>query len=174
MPPKNDKNKKPAAPVAASASDWECTECMQENTAADAVCVACETPRPAADVADAEDDSRYKGFVVGLVLSAEPVEGKDKLLELKVDIGAAAPLPVVTNAPNVSTGSRIIVATVGATVGDVTVKKAKVGGVTSEGIVCDPTMLGWVGGGAGNAALVPDSFAPGQRPPERRPRLDGK
>ena len=48
-----------------------------------------------------------------------------------------------------------------------------VGGVVSQGMLCDAPMLGWVGGGAGSAALVPDSFAPGARPPEKRPRMDG-
>ncbi len=53
-------------------------------------------------------------------------------------------------------------------------KEAKVGGCVSQGMLCDAPMLGWTGGGAGNAALVPDSFEPGDAPPERRPRMDGK
>ena len=57
---------------------------------------------------------------------------------------------------------------------EVEVKEAKVGGCTSQGMLCDAPMLGWTGGGAGNAALVPDSFEPGDAPPERRPRMDGK
>ena len=55
---------------------------------------------------------------------------------------------------------------------DMVVKKASVGGCMSEGMLCDPPMLGWVGGGAGNAALVPVDFAPGDTPPESRPRMD--
>jgi tRNA-binding EMAP/Myf-like protein len=57
---------------------------------------------------------------------------------------------------------------------EVEVKEAKVGGCTSQGMLCDAPMLGWTGGGAGNAALVPESFEPGDAPPERRPRMDGK
>ena len=53
------------------------------------------------------------------------------------------------------------------------VKKAMVGGVTSEGMCCDGPMLGWVGGGAGAAALLPENFNPGDAPPTSRPRLDG-
>ena len=53
-------------------------------------------------------------------------------------------------------------------------KKATVGGVVSEGMLCDAPMLRWVGGGAGNAALVPPAFAPGAPPPDKRPRMDGK
>jgi hypothetical protein len=56
----------------------------------------------------------------------------------------------------------------------VEIKEAKVGGCISQGMLCDAPMLGWTGGGAGNAALVPDSFEPGDSPPERRPRMDGK
>ncbi len=58
--------------------------------------------------------------------------------------------------------------------GEVVVKKASVGGVVSEGMLCDAPMLGWTGGGAGTAALVPDSFALGATPPDKRPRMDGK
>lgn len=99
------------------------------------------------------------------------VAGKDKLKKLSVDVGAAEPLTIVTNAPNVAEGSRVVVATVGAVVGEETIKKASVGGVTSEGMLCSNPMLGWTGGGANTAALVPDSFAPGSTPPEKAPRL---
>ena len=52
--------------------------------------------------------------------------------------------------------------------------KKTVGGRPSEGVLCDAPMLGWTGGGAGAAALVPEACAPGDRPPEKRPRMDGK
>lgn len=48
------------------------------------------------------------------------------------------------------------------------------GGRASHGMICDSTMLGWVGGGAGAAALLPETFAPGDTPPVSRPRMDGK
>jgi len=54
---------------------------------------------------------------------------------------------------------------------EIEVKEASVGGVKSAGMLCDAPMLGWSGGGAGNAALVPDSFAPGDGAPNKRPRL---
>jgi len=41
-------------------------------------------------------------------------------------------------------------------------------------MLADAPMLGWTGGGAGAAALVPAAYAPGDRPPEKRPRMDGK
>ena len=69
--------------------------------------------------------------------------------------------------------SRVVIATVGAVVeskGEETVvKKTTVGGKPSEGIVCDNPMLGWTGGGAGAAALLPEEFNPGDAPPEQRP-----
>lgn len=49
---------------------------------------------------------------VGLVLEAEAIEGKDKLTKLTVDVGAAEPLTIVTNAPNAKKGSLIVVALV--------------------------------------------------------------
>jgi len=177
MPPKAKKGAEAAAPPAAPAC-WECPECAQENEAADAVCCACDAPRPAPGD---DGESRFAGYAVGLVLSCESVAGKDRLKALSVDVGAAdgRALAIVTNASNVEAGVRVVVAKAGARVpdgsgGELQVKKTSVGGVVSEGMLCDPPMLGWVGGGAGNAALVPDSFALGAPPPDKRPRLDGK
>ena len=114
------------------------------------------------------------GYLAGLVLECEGVKGKDKLKELKVDVGQDEPLTIVTNAANVEVGKRVVVATIGASLKDESkVKKAMVGGVTSEGMLCDGPMLGWQGGGAGAAALLPESFKPGEAPPRSRPRLDG-
>lgn len=68
----------------------------------------------------------------------------------------------------------MVVATVGAELKDGDkVKRAPVGGVMSEGMLCDGPMLGWAGGGAGTAVLLPDTFKPGDTPPRSRPRLDG-
>ncbi len=53
------------------------------------------------------------------------------------------------------------------------VKKASVGGVISEGMLCDSYMLGWKGGGKGMAAILPESFEVGSAPPESKPRGGG-
>lgn len=172
-----------AAP--AQPSSWTCPECEQVHDGEDSAateCIACEAPRPAAAAASAlaadDEDDRYKGVVCGIVSAVEDLE--KNLKACTIDVGAAAPLTIVTNAANVSEGTRVVVASVGAKIPgsggdeDLVVSKRSVGGRTSEGMLCDAPMLGWVGGGAGAAALVPDSFAPGARPPERRPRLDGK
>jgi hypothetical protein len=68
----------------------------------------------------------------------------------------ADPVAVVTSASNVRTGSRVIVALAGTSIitgegEEVTVQRTSVGGVTSDGILCDSRMLGWSGGGSGVA-----------------------
>lgn len=44
------------------------------------------------------------GYLAGLVLECEDVPRKDKLKELKVDVGKEEPLTIVTNASNVKQG----------------------------------------------------------------------
>ena len=53
------------------------------------------------------------------------------------------------------------------------IKKAVVGGVTSEGMLCDSKMLRWIGGAKGIAVNLPDSFAVGSPPPSSKPRPNG-
>lgn len=55
---------------------------------------------------------------------------------------------------------------------EIVIQKTSVGGVMSEGMLCDSRMLGWVGGADGIAAQIPDSFALGSAPPESKPRSD--
>lgn len=151
---------------------WECAECGEtENAASDAACLACEALRPEA----AAESDRYAGLKVGRILE---VFAKDKLRLLLVDLGAGEPVKVVTNAVNVNEGKLVVVATIGSTVpdgkgGEMKVAKATVGGAVSEGMLCDGVMLGWRGASAGLAALLPESFKPGDTPPESKPRLDG-
>ena len=90
-----------------------------------------------------------------------------------VNIGKSE-VKIVTNAANVEEGTRVVVACVGAIVQGDALKKKTVGGRASEGMLADAPMLGWTGGGAGAAAIVPEACAPGDRPPEKRPRMDGK
>jgi tRNA-binding EMAP/Myf-like protein len=111
-------------------------------------------------------------FVVGLIVTCEPVVGKDKLKVVTVNIGNNKIITVVTSAPNVAEKLRVVVAVEGASLKDGTlVKPTNVGGIKSYGILCDNNMLNWSGGGAGNAALVPDTCEIGSSPPETRPRL---
>mmetsp|Transcript_33206 Transcript_33206/g.49192 ORF Transcript_33206/g.49192 Transcript_33206/m.49192 type:complete len:176 (-) Transcript_33206:109-636(-) len=119
------------------------------------------------------DTSSYK---VCSVLNIEDC-GKSKgktLRACKVDVGNGEELTVVTAAPNVRGGSRVVVAPVGSMVLDeegeeMEIKKTAVGGVMSEGMFCDSRMLGWSGGGVGIAAQVPDSCPLGSVPPKTKP-----
>lgn len=109
--------------------------------------------------------------VVGLVTACEPMN--DKLKKCSVDIGAEEAVIIVTNAPNVREGTRTVCALVGTIVCDVEVKKQSVGGVMSEGILCDSKMLNWVGGAEGLCVQVPPTFALGAAAPTSKPRMDG-
>jgi hypothetical protein len=50
------------------------------------------------------------------------------------------------------------------------IKKTTVGGIMSEGMLCDSRMLGWQGGAAGIAAQIPESIPVGSVPPAEKPR----
>ena len=125
--------------------------------------------KPAAQAGAAEADA-WAGYVVGQILELDDLPG-GKLRKLKIDVGGGKHPTVGSNAPNLAVGFKLGVALPGATVGDVVIKATAVGGVTSEGVLLDAPALGWTGGGAGTAALVPESTPLGSRPPKSRPRL---
>lgn len=82
-----------------------------------------------------------KGLVVGHVLECIKHPDADKLKLTKVDIGAAEPLSIVCGAPNVAAGQKVIVATIGTklypTEGEpFEIKKSKIRGELSEGMIC--------------------------------------
>lgn len=82
-----------------------------------------------------------EGIVVGYVTERKQHPNADKLSVCLVDIGAAEPKQIVCGAPNVAAGQKVLVATVGATVhptkGDpFEIKKAKIRGEVSEGMIC--------------------------------------
>ncbi|KAK7195874.1 tRNA binding domain protein [Novymonas esmeraldas] len=152
---------------------WVCPECEYENEAEDAACAACEADCPAttgaaANANDADDDA-YAHIHVGVIVECEDAPNT-KLKRLKVHVGQGEPIPVVTAATNVKQGDHVVVACVGAEVKGETVSKTTVKGFPSQGMLCDAGMLGWVGGGAGAAVTLPDTFTAGARPPSSRPR----
>ena len=107
----------------------------------------------------------------------DPDVGKKKsggLTKAIVDVGQDEPLTIVTKAKYVDEGKRVVVALVGAVIGDPDdgniVTKRSVGGVMSEGMLCDSPMLNWTGGAAGQAVFLPEDFAAGSKPPTSRPR----
>jgi phenylalanyl-tRNA synthetase beta chain len=85
----------------------------------------------------------FTGVVVGEVLSREQHPDADKLSLCSVDVGGAAPLPIVCGAKNVAAGMKVAVATVGAALpGDFRIKRAKLRGVESLGMICSASELG--------------------------------
>ncbi len=87
------------------------------------------------------------GLVVGEVLSCEKHEGADKLKVTQVNIGTDSPLQIVCGAANVAAGQKVVVATVGTTLypstGDAfEIKKAKIRGVESNGMLCAEDEIG--------------------------------
>lgn len=150
---------------------WICSACEYENEEEDLQCAACDEARPVnAEGPDADEDP-YKNICVGKIVECREAPNASQLRLLKVDVGAASPLDIVTNASNVKVDMLTVVAMVGAVVKDEEVKKTSIKGFPSAGMLCDCPMLGWTGGGAGAAiVLAPGSFVPGARPPSERPR----
>lgn len=89
-----------------------------------------------------------EGVVVGHVLECGQHPDADRLSLTKVDIGAAEPLQIVCGAPNVAQGQKVMVATVGTTLyptgseAPLTLKKGKIRGQVSEGMICAEDELG--------------------------------
>jgi len=84
-----------------------------------------------------------KGVIVGEVLSVQPHPDADKLSVCRVNTGFDESLQIVCGAPNVATGQKVPVATVGtALTPDFTIKKAKLRGVESNGMICAEDELG--------------------------------
>jgi phenylalanyl-tRNA synthetase beta chain len=84
-----------------------------------------------------------EGVVVGEVLSVEPHPDADKLRVCQVSTGQGEPLQVVCGAPNVVAGGKYPLAQVGARLpGDFRIKKSKLRGVASHGMLCSARELG--------------------------------
>lgn len=79
----------------------------------------------------------FTGVVVGEVLTVEQHPDADRLRVTTVNIGSGEPLQIVCGAPNVRAGMKAPVATVGAVLpGDFKIKKGKLRGVESQGMLC--------------------------------------
>jgi len=98
------------------------------------------------------------GVVVGWVQSLAAHPGADKLRVCQVDAGTGGPLQIVCGAANVAAGMRVPVALVGAVLpGDLRIKKARLRGVESFGMICSAAELGLEEKSAGILALPPDA-----------------
>ncbi|MFC5464347.1 phenylalanine--tRNA ligase subunit beta [Lederbergia graminis] len=104
-----------------------------------------------------------KGVVVGHVLECEKHPEADKLNKCLVDVGEEEPVQIICGAPNVGKGQKVAVAKVGAVLpGNFKIKKAKLRGEVSNGMICSLQELGIEG------KLVAKEFADGiyNFPPE--------
>ncbi|MET4560836.1 phenylalanyl-tRNA synthetase beta chain [Lysinibacillus parviboronicapiens] len=94
--------------------------------------------------------------VVGHVVSKEKHPEADKLNICQVDVGEAEPQQIICGAPNVDAGQKVIVARPGAHLpGGIKIKKAKLRGHESNGMICSLQELGVEG------KLVPKAYAEG-------------
>ena len=88
-----------------------------------------------------------KGVVIGEVKQCEQHPDADRLKITKVDIGGEQLSPIVCGAPNVAAGQKVAVATVNCTLhpkghDPIKIKKAKIRGQISEGMICAEDELG--------------------------------
>ena len=88
-----------------------------------------------------------KGIVVGHVLTCEQHPNADKLKITTIDIGEKTPLNIVCGAPNVTKGQKVAVAKIGTTLytneGEAwTIKKSKIRGEESHGMLCAEDEIG--------------------------------
>lgn len=88
-----------------------------------------------------------EGIVIGEVLTCERHPDADRLNITTVDIGAAEPSQIVCGAPNVAAGQKVVVATVNSTLYPAggepfKIKKSKIRGAVSEGMICAEDEIG--------------------------------
>ncbi len=104
-----------------------------------------------------------KGVVIGEVLSCDQHPDADRLKLTTVSIGEEEPLQIVCGAPNVAVGQKVVVATVGSTLypggGEeaLKIKKSKIRGVESFGMLCAEDELGMGESHDGILTLTPDA-----------------
>lgn len=87
-----------------------------------------------------------KGLYVGKVVTCEPHPNSDHLHVTTVDLGKGEPQQIVCGAPNVAAGQKVIVADLGCVLYDgdqaFTIKKSKLRGVDSYGMICAEDEIG--------------------------------
>ena len=121
---------------------------------------------------EVEDMTRYesvkgglKGVVVGKVLTCIDHPNSDHLHITTVDVGEAEPLHIVCGAPNVAVGQKVLVATIGCELwsGDehFTIKKGKIRGEVSEGMICAEDEL-QLGPSHEGIMVLPDDYEVGK------------
>ena len=106
-----------------------------------------------------------RGVVIGKVLTCEPHPDSDHLHITTVDLGQDAPAQIVCGAPNVAAGQTVVVATIGTTLysddKEFQIKKSKIRGVESFGMICAEDELGLGVSHDGIMVLEDGAAAPG-------------
>ncbi|KXK41505.1 MAG: phenylalanyl-tRNA synthetase subunit beta [Bacteroidetes bacterium OLB11] len=106
-----------------------------------------------------------QGLKIGEVLSVAPHPDADKLKLTTVDIGEEQPLQIVCGAPNVAQNQTVVVAPIGTTIypkgGEpITMKKAKIRGVESYGMICAEDEIG-LGESHSGIIVISEQLKPG-------------
>lgn len=90
-----------------------------------------------------KEGAEISNVVIGKLLSVVPHENSDHLVVCQVEVGKEQPIQIVTGAPNVKAGDIVPVALDGSTLpGGVKIKKGKLRGVESNGMLCSLGELG--------------------------------
>lgn len=107
-----------------------------------------------------------EGIVIGEVITCEQHSNADKLSVTTVNVGGENLLPIVCGAPNVAAGQKVVVAIVGTTLYDgddsFKIKKAKIRGEISEGMICAEDELG-LGVSHEGIMVLPDNVEIGSK-----------
>ena len=105
-----------------------------------------------------------RGIVIGKVLTCEPHPNSDHLHITTVDLGDGKATQIVCGAPNVAAGQTVVVATVGTTLYDgdkeFQIKKSKIRGVESLGMICAEDEIG-LGHSHDGIMVIDTEVAPG-------------
>lgn len=105
-----------------------------------------------------------EGLVVGEVLTCEPHPNSDHMHVTTVNLGQGEPVQIVCGAANVAAGQKVIVATLGTKLYDgdecFTIKKSKLRGVESNGMICAEDEIG-VGTSHDGIIVLPADTVPG-------------
>jgi phenylalanyl-tRNA synthetase beta chain len=106
-----------------------------------------------------------EGLIIGEVLECAPHPDADKLKLTKVNVGAGEPLQIVCGASNVAAGQKVVVATIGtmlypATGEPIRIKKSKIRGQESAGMICAEDEIG-IGASHDGIIVLPENLVPG-------------
>ena len=105
-----------------------------------------------------------EGLVIGEVLTCEPHPNSDHMHITTVNLGQGDPVQIVCGAANVAAGQKVVVATLGTKLYDgdecFTIKKSKLRGVESNGMICAEDEIG-IGTDHAGIIVLPENAVPG-------------